>query len=112
MCLSISATVALGCLFAPKIYIVLFQPHKNVRQSVGIAAALNPQRSSGRPLFSRQGVPPSTSCHFGALNGNVTSPSNVDCTTFNDFETYHTSVVDELPYMDMSESEEENEQSL
>jgi hypothetical protein len=31
MCVSISATVALACLFAPKIYIVIFQPHKNVR---------------------------------------------------------------------------------
>ncbi|ESO85155.1 hypothetical protein LOTGIDRAFT_130755 [Lottia gigantea] len=33
MCVSISATVALFCLFAPKVYIVLLQPHKNVRQA-------------------------------------------------------------------------------
>jgi len=33
MCVSISATVALVCLFGPKVYIVIFQPHKNVRQS-------------------------------------------------------------------------------
>lgn len=32
MCVSISATVALVCLFGPKVYIVIFQPHKNVRQ--------------------------------------------------------------------------------
>ncbi|KAG8233701.1 hypothetical protein J437_LFUL013353 [Ladona fulva] len=32
MCIDISATVALGCLFTPKVYIVLFQPYKNVRQ--------------------------------------------------------------------------------
>lgn len=32
MCVSISATVALVCLFGPKVYIVLFQPHKNIRQ--------------------------------------------------------------------------------
>lgn len=31
MCISISATVALGCLFTPKVYLVLFQPEKNVR---------------------------------------------------------------------------------
>lgn len=31
MCLSISATVVLGCLFTPKVYLVLFQPYKNVR---------------------------------------------------------------------------------
>lgn len=33
MCINISATVALGCLFTPKVYIVMFQPNKNVRQS-------------------------------------------------------------------------------
>jgi len=31
MCVNISASVALGCLFIPKVYIVLFQPYKNVR---------------------------------------------------------------------------------
>ena len=35
MTVAISATVSLFCLFAPKVYIVVFQPHKNVRQSVG-----------------------------------------------------------------------------
>uniref|UniRef100_T1J4D3 G-protein coupled receptors family 3 profile domain-containing protein n=1 Tax=Strigamia maritima TaxID=126957 RepID=T1J4D3_STRMM len=32
MCINISASVALGCLFIPKVYIVLLQPYKNVRQ--------------------------------------------------------------------------------
>lgn len=74
MCLSISATVALGCLFAPKVYIVLFQPHKNVRHNV--AAALNPQgqRGAGRPFLSRRSH---TSGLVGAMNGNFASPSNV-----------------------------------
>ncbi|KAK6749508.1 hypothetical protein RB195_001862 [Necator americanus] len=31
MCISLSGTVALVCFFAPKVYIVLFQPYKNVR---------------------------------------------------------------------------------
>lgn len=31
MCISLSGTVALWCFFAPKAYIVLFQPYKNVR---------------------------------------------------------------------------------
>ncbi|CAJ0572476.1 unnamed protein product, partial [Mesorhabditis spiculigera] len=31
MCISMSGTVALACFFAPKVYIVLFQPYKNVR---------------------------------------------------------------------------------
>ncbi|XP_019868539.2 metabotropic glutamate receptor 7-like [Aethina tumida] len=35
MCLNISATVALGCLFTPKVYLVIFQPYKNVRQGNG-----------------------------------------------------------------------------
>lgn len=35
MCVGISATVSLFCLFAPKVYIVVFQPHKNVRQTAG-----------------------------------------------------------------------------
>lgn len=33
MCLNITATVSLGCLFSPKVYLVLFQPYKNVRLS-------------------------------------------------------------------------------
>ncbi|KAE8745293.1 hypothetical protein FOCC_FOCC007978 [Frankliniella occidentalis] len=33
MCVEISATVVLGCLFVPKVYLVLFQPYKNVRQN-------------------------------------------------------------------------------
>lgn len=31
MCLDISASVVLACLFSPKVYLVLFQPYKNVR---------------------------------------------------------------------------------
>ncbi|KAK0399190.1 hypothetical protein QR680_002932 [Steinernema hermaphroditum] len=31
MCISMSGTVALACFFAPKVYIVLWQPYKNVR---------------------------------------------------------------------------------
>ncbi|XP_034240274.1 metabotropic glutamate receptor 2-like [Thrips palmi] len=33
MCVEISATVVLGCLFVPKVYLVIFQPYKNVRQN-------------------------------------------------------------------------------
>src|SRR6218665_2380508 len=63
MTLSISATVALTCLFVPKVYIVLFQPHKNVRG--------HGSKGSGpgaRPFFG---------CHqTSALNSlDVTNPS-------------------------------------
>lgn len=36
MCLMISATVSLTCLFLPKVYLVLFQPYKNVRNATGL----------------------------------------------------------------------------
>ena len=67
MCVSISATVALGCLFVPKLHIVLFQPHKNVR------AGAKPGSGSGRPLFGQKS---SRFTSLGAMNGDVTSPSN------------------------------------
>ncbi|XP_065165928.1 metabotropic glutamate receptor 7 isoform X2 [Atheta coriaria] len=47
MCLNISATVALGCLFTPKVYLVLFQPYKNVRQGNG-----NQGGATERPAYS------------------------------------------------------------
>ncbi|KAJ8682400.1 hypothetical protein QAD02_018192 [Eretmocerus hayati] len=47
MCINISATVALGCLFTPKVYIVLFQPNKNQR--------LGPSQSGGQPSGYRAG---------------------------------------------------------
>ena len=99
MCLSISATVALGCLFAPKVYIVLFQPHKNVRQTV--ASALNPTANRNRTLFGRQ------SSRFGALNGNVTSPSNVHDSAASDQEssTFVLSTLGESHGPDNSEAE-------
>lgn len=37
MCLMISATVSLTCLFLPKVYLVLFQPYKNVRNATGLS---------------------------------------------------------------------------
>ena len=57
MCVSISSTVSLCCLFVPKIYIVLFQPHKNVK--------------TGGPLFKKSAL----AGLAGTINGGVTSPS-------------------------------------
>lgn len=64
MCVSISASVALGCLFTPKLYIVLFQPYKNIRQGgtqssaagggAGGGGGGGAQSSGGqRPMFSQ-----------------------------------------------------------
>ncbi|KAG7210717.1 hypothetical protein KM043_012217 [Ampulex compressa] len=49
MCINISASVALGCLFTPKVYLVLFQPYKNVRP--GHANMSGPQ-SGNRGAYS------------------------------------------------------------
>jgi hypothetical protein len=71
MCISISATVQLGCLFVPKVYIVLFQPHKNVRaggKGSGVGSS-----GPGRPLFGR---PSSRLTGLAAMtNGDASSPS-------------------------------------
>ncbi|KAK3727894.1 hypothetical protein RRG08_066579 [Elysia crispata] len=65
MCVNISATVALFCLFAPKVYIVLLQPHKNVRQTS--AASLS---TSGKAT-TRNFYDPSTAS-TGLSGGGVT----------------------------------------
>ena len=65
MCISISSTVAMGCLFVPKVYIVLFQPHKNVRAGKGGST------QGGRPFFGAK----SGLAVMAAKNGGVTSPS-------------------------------------
>ncbi|XP_070193852.1 metabotropic glutamate receptor 7-like [Littorina saxatilis] len=67
MTVGISATVSLFCLFAPKVYIVVFNPHKNVRQttathSYNVSSALGPKPS--RSLFC-----PTSSSAFPLHNG-------------------------------------------
>ncbi|KAK2582491.1 hypothetical protein KPH14_004793 [Odynerus spinipes] len=57
MCINISASVALGCLFTPKVYLVLFQPYKNVRPGPNVSerklVKIRPGgvHSSNRPTF-------------------------------------------------------------
>ena len=44
MTISLSGTVALACFFAPKVYICLFQPYKNVRtRSSAVGKLVNQQ---------------------------------------------------------------------
>ncbi|CAI9720284.1 metabotropic glutamate receptor 8-like [Octopus vulgaris] len=55
MCVSISATVALACLFAPKIYIVLCQPQKNTRNANATSihsSTCGAIAKSSRPFFA------------------------------------------------------------
>uniref|UniRef100_A0A1I8HIK2 G_PROTEIN_RECEP_F3_4 domain-containing protein n=1 Tax=Macrostomum lignano TaxID=282301 RepID=A0A1I8HIK2_9PLAT len=54
VCISISAAVTLGCMFATKVYIVLFQPHKNVRRANSSSVRGGSDR---RPMFSPQKRP-------------------------------------------------------
>ncbi|XP_068983173.1 metabotropic glutamate receptor 2-like isoform X3 [Bombus flavifrons] len=49
MCINISASVALGCLFTPKVYLVLFQPYKNVRPGHANTGGL---QSGNRAVYS------------------------------------------------------------
>ncbi|KAK3604446.1 hypothetical protein CHS0354_031751 [Potamilus streckersoni] len=72
MCVSISASVALVCLFGPKVYIVIFQPHKNIRQ------AATPSLQTASRSFPRPYVPAQfsiTNCDSDR-NGIATSMNN------------------------------------
>lgn len=61
VCVTLSATVALACLYAPKLWIVLFEPEKNVRErrrtAVGTHwAMLLPDPSMYTPLLALRAV--------------------------------------------------------
>uniref|UniRef100_A0AC35F4M8 G-protein coupled receptors family 3 profile domain-containing protein n=2 Tax=Panagrolaimus sp. PS1159 TaxID=55785 RepID=A0AC35F4M8_9BILA len=67
MCISMSGTVALACFFAPKVYIVLFQPYKNVRtRHSAVGKLVNQQMrfisqlTTPQPHFTT--AEPSTNC--------------------------------------------------
>lgn len=71
MCISISATVSLGCLFTPKVYICLCQPYKNSRAAnpshggiAGLPGTFNStsNSNSGVLKFHRPTNPATGSC--------------------------------------------------
>lgn len=77
MCVSISATVALVCIFAPKVYIVLLQPHKNIRQ--GASTSLKNNHPTLSRIISEQAESLGT---FPFQNGGVyTHPNQTTQTT-------------------------------
>ncbi|KAH0545837.1 metabotropic glutamate receptor 7-like isoform X1 [Cotesia glomerata] len=63
MCINISATVVLGCLFIPKVYLVLFQPNKNVRSGHTNTVSAGGPGSAGAP--SGGNAQNSSSTHSG-----------------------------------------------
>ncbi|CAH1377671.1 unnamed protein product [Tenebrio molitor] len=69
MCLNISATVALGCLFTPKVYLVLFQPYKNVRQGNG-----NQGGNQERPAYSMRFAGPRSQTIQSMTSNSRSSP--------------------------------------
>ncbi|CAD6192799.1 unnamed protein product [Caenorhabditis auriculariae] len=87
MCISLSGTVALICFFAPKVYIVLFQPYKNVRtRQSAVGRLVNQQMrfmsqftynpdgcNSYQPISSNQSYKPS----FSAEENSHTSSAAV-----------------------------------
>lgn len=66
-CVSFSGTVALGCFFAPKVYIVLYQPYKNVRnyrQKGAVSNLFNQQMNLIRSVLLS-----AAACQSGRVNG-------------------------------------------
>ncbi|CAD7094167.1 unnamed protein product [Hermetia illucens] len=82
MCISISAYVVVGCLFTPKVYLVLFQPDKNVRPGPGNQLAMAgkeiPGRSSSVGLRFRSNVSNNQLSH---TQQSITSPESPYTTT-------------------------------
>ncbi|XP_041349876.1 metabotropic glutamate receptor 8-like [Gigantopelta aegis] len=76
MCVSISSTVALFCLFAPKVYIVLCQPHKNVRQGSAPSVQITATTKTSRSYSAQAGS-------NGAQNGSI--HREIQCTDSNIF---------------------------
>ncbi|CAH1782650.1 unnamed protein product, partial [Owenia fusiformis] len=73
VCVSISATVTLGCLLLPKVYIVIFQPHKNVRQ--GGSSTIRSNASYQRQYFGNSKHKKGLAAQFN--NGDITSPTGL-----------------------------------
>ncbi|CAF1250304.1 unnamed protein product [Rotaria sp. Silwood1] len=76
ICLSLSATIILICLFAPKLHIVLFNPSKNIPSK--FKASITARRISFRQS--------NTNNHLGSfitrsINNNQRQSTPIDCTT-------------------------------
>lgn len=61
--ISLSATVTLACMFAPKLYIILTHPEKNVRTSMATHGTRTYVNSSTQPTIQANFV----NCHYSAI---------------------------------------------
>uniref|UniRef100_F1KST2 Metabotropic glutamate receptor 7 n=1 Tax=Ascaris suum TaxID=6253 RepID=F1KST2_ASCSU len=79
MCISLSGTVALCCFFAPKVYIVLWQPYKNVRTRQSAVGRLVNQQMRFISQIATSAAPESspicTSATEYTSNPHATTPS-------------------------------------
>ncbi|XP_025264980.1 metabotropic glutamate receptor 8 isoform X1 [Camponotus floridanus] len=71
MCINISASVALGCLFTPKVYLVLFQPYKNVRPAHSNTGGL---QSGNRGAYSMRFAAGRSQTMQSVTSGSRSSP--------------------------------------
>ncbi|XP_043471687.1 metabotropic glutamate receptor 7-like isoform X1 [Leptopilina heterotoma] len=71
MCINISATVALGCLLSPKVYLVLFQPYKNVRSGQSHTSAT---QGAQRPGYSMRFTAGRSQTMLSVTSGSRSSP--------------------------------------
>ncbi|CDQ87990.1 unnamed protein product [Oncorhynchus mykiss] len=75
MCISVSlsGSVVLGCLFAPKVHIILFQPQKNVT-TLRVAA-----NRFGATVKSASASDPSSSCWKASASTSVPTAVTTVC---------------------------------
>ncbi|KAL8605714.1 hypothetical protein ACOMHN_059783 [Nucella lapillus] len=73
MCVAISSTVSLFCLFAPKVYIVVFHPHKNVRQPTNPTSFMSSSSKTARSFYGC-----SASIAFPVVNGSCSLRPNAE----------------------------------
>ncbi|KAM3727094.1 Metabotropic glutamate receptor [Dirofilaria immitis] len=79
MCISMSGTVALCCFFAPKVYIAVCQPYKNVRMRQSAVGRLVNQQMRFMSQITTTATP----------NDNNLSTPVVNCSSYPHFASYN-----------------------
>jgi len=66
--ISLSATVAIICLFSPKLYIILIRPEKNVRQSMVTQSKFSASRNNCLTILTPTSVKVESSTQYDGIN--------------------------------------------